>query len=155
MKARPYSPWVSRLYIFLIATLTITGFMQMPLAGRYFLTSVPGMAWTGDFFFVHKLHYVLAAGLLFLLGVVCVNWLLSWQDRLVVTGLGRVRVVIVAGIVISGLLRVYRNLPDVTLGPDLVMLIEWVHFGLVMVLGGVALFALLKKVSAYADRPSA
>lgn len=150
MRARPYSPWISRLYIAFVTALTLTGFMQMPLAKRYYITAIPGLAWTGDFFFVHKVHYVLAAGLLFLLGVVCINWFLHWQERIRLTALGKARVALMAGVVISGAFRVYRNLPGVTLDPDLVMLIEWVHFGFVMVLGGVALAALIKKASAYA-----
>ncbi len=151
MKARPYSAWITQFYIFVVGVLTFTGFMQMPLAKRYYITDIPGMAWTGDFFIVHKLHYVFAAMLLFLLGVVCMNWLLDWRDKLVLTPLGKARVAIVAGLVVSGALRVYRNLPDVTLDPDYVVAIEWVHFGLVMVLGGFALAALIKKVSAYAQ----
>jgi len=132
-----------------MAMLAFTGMMQMPLARRYFITDIPGMAWTGDFFIVHKLHYLFAAGLLFVVGVVVVNWLLSWRDKLTLTPLGLARVAILAGIIISGGFRVYRNMPDVTLNPALVMTIEWVHFGLVMVLGGVALAALVRKCSAY------
>ncbi len=152
MKARPYQRWISRLFIACVATLTVTGFLQMPLARRYYLTAIPGMAWTGDFFFVHRLHYILAALFLLLLGIVVVNWLLDWRHKLILTRLGTVRATIIAGIVLSGGLRVYRNLPGVTLGPGAVMTIEWVHFGLVMVLGGVALAALVKKASAYAVR---
>lgn len=152
MKARPYPRWISRLFIFSVAALTFTGFMQMPLAQRYYLVDIPGMAWTGDFFVVHKLHYVFAALFLFLLGMVAVNWLLEWKDRLILTRLGAARVTIVAGLVVSGALRVYRNLPDVTLSPAAIVTIEWVHLGLVMVFGGVALIALIKKSSAYAVR---
>lgn len=149
MKARPYSAWISRLYIFAMAALAFTGFMQMPLAQRYALVEIPGMAWTGDFFFVHKFHYILAAGLLFLLGVVCMNWLLEWKDKIRLTPLGKARVALVGAIVISGGLRVYRNLPDVTPDPAFIVTVEWIHFGSVMVLGGVALAALVRKASAY------
>lgn len=152
MKSRPYPRWISQLFIACVAALTFSGFMQMPLARRYFLTEIPGMAWTGDFFFVHRLHYILAAVFLFLLGVVAANWFLEWKDRLILTKLGAARVAVVAGLVVSGGLRVYRNLPGVTLDPVAILIIEWVHFGLVMVLGGFALAALLKRASAYAVR---
>ena len=150
MQARPYSPWISRLFIFAVATLAFTGFLQMPLARRYYLTEVPGMAWTGNFFMVHRIHYILAAVLLFVIGLVVVNWFFSWKDKLVLTKLGMARVAIVAGLVISGGLRVYRDLPGVTLDPMTIVTIEWVHLGLVMVLGGFALVSFLKKSSAYA-----
>jgi len=150
MKARPYSAWISRLFIAVMTMLACTGMLQMPLAKRYYLTEVPGMAWTGDFFIVHKLHYVFAALLLFLVGVVVVNWFMKWRDRLTFTPLGIARVAILAGIIMSGGFRVYRNLPDVTLDPWIVVSIEWVHFGLTMIMGGVALIALIRKCSAYA-----
>lgn len=152
MKARPYSSWITRVFIFVVGMLAFTGFMQMPLARRYYLTDVPGMAWTGDFFLVHKLHYGFAIVLLFLVGMVMIHWLMEWKDQLALTPLGMARVVILGGLIVSGGLRVYRNLPGVTMHPDLVMLVEWVHFGLVMVLGGVALAALIRKRSAYAIR---
>ncbi|WP_319584241.1 4Fe-4S ferredoxin [uncultured Pseudodesulfovibrio sp.] len=152
MKTRPYPAWISRLFILLVAALTFTGFMQMPLAKRYALTTVPGMAWTGDFFLVHKIHYVLGAILLFLVALVAVNWLKGWKDKLTLTGLGLARVVVVFGLVLSGLLRVYRNLPGVTLDPVAILAIEWVHLTLVMVLGVLALVALIRKASAYAVR---
>jgi len=150
MTVRPYPRWTSRLFIFCMAALAFTGGMQMPLARRYYLTDIPGMAWTGDFFLVHKLHYLFATLLLFLLGAVVVNWFLEWKDRLALTRLGMVRAGVVAGLVVSGGLRVYRNLPGVTLDPVVVVSIEWVHLGLGLVLGGLALAALLKKRSAYA-----
>jgi len=150
MKARPYPAWLSRLFIFSVAALTLTGFMQMPLAKRYYLTAVPGLAWTGDFYLVHKLHYILACLLLFVVGVVMANWFRSWRGKLRLTGLGAARVVAVAGLCISGGLRVYRNLPGVTLHPTTIVTIEWVHLSLVMVLGMLALVAVVRGCSAYA-----
>ncbi|XXJ20536.1 4Fe-4S ferredoxin [Desulfovibrio caledoniensis] len=152
MKTRPYPAWISRLFILLVAALTFTGFMQMPLAKRYALTTVPGMAWTGDFFLVHKIHYVLGAALLFLVALVVANWLKSWKNKLALTGLGLARAAVVGGLVASGLLRVYRNLPGVTLDPVWILTIEWAHLTLVMVLGVLALVAFIRKRSAYAVR---
>ncbi|HKI81962.1 MAG TPA: 4Fe-4S ferredoxin [Pseudodesulfovibrio sp.] len=152
MKTRPYPAWISRLFILLVATLTFTGFMQMPLAKRYALTTVPGMAWTGDFFLVHKIHYILGAALLFQVALVAANWLRSWKNELALTGLGLARVMVVGGLVLSGLLRVYRNLPGVTLDPVYILTIEWAHLILVMILGVLALVALVRKTSAYAVR---
>jgi hypothetical protein len=152
MKARPYPAWITRLFTFSVASLAFTGFMQMPLARRYYLTEVPGLAWTGDFYMVHKIHYLLAALLLFVVGLTVVNWLRVWKDALVLTRIGALRVAVVGGLVISGGLRVYRNLPDVTLDPATIVTIEWMHLGLVMVLGVVALIAIIRKSSAYAVR---
>jgi formate dehydrogenase gamma subunit len=40
-----------------ILLLFFSGFGQMPLYKRYMLTEVPGLAWTGDYWFTLKLHY--------------------------------------------------------------------------------------------------
>lgn len=149
MQVRPYSIWYTRAFLFLMGALAFTGMMQMPLAKRYYLTDVPGMAWTGDFYFVHKLHYVLAAMLLFVVALAAVNWLLEWKDKLQLTPLGLTRTIVLGGIIISGGFRVYRNMPGVTLDPAFVVTIEWVHLSLVMVMGVLALIAAIRKASAY------
>jgi len=150
MKTRPYPRWISRTFILSMAALGFTGMLQMPLAKRYALTEVPGMAWTGDFYLVHRLHYVFAAVLLFVVAVAAVNWWLGWRDRLALTRLGLARAAVLAGLLVSGGLRVYRNLPNVTLPPEAILAIEWTHLVLAMVMGGLALAALLRGVSAYA-----
>jgi hypothetical protein len=129
--------------------LTLTGMLQMPLAKRYYLTIVPGMAWTGDFYLVHKLHYLCASRLLFVVGLSVVSWFFFWKKRLNLTSLGRMRVSVLAGIIISGGFRIYRNMPNVTLDPYFILTIEWIHFGLVLVLGILALIAFLRHQSAY------
>jgi len=150
MTNRPYPRWISRLYILCMAALALTGMLQMPLAKRYALTEIPGLAWTGDFYLVHRLHYVFGAALLFLVALVAVNWLLAWKDRLILTRLGLARTAVLAGLLVSGGLRVYRNLPGVTLPPEAILAIEWVHLTLAMALGVLALAALVRRCSAYA-----
>ena len=44
--------------------LLFTGMLQLPLARRYFITDIPGMAWAGDFVFTLHLHY--AASVIFI-----------------------------------------------------------------------------------------
>lgn len=150
MTSRPYPRWISRLFILCMTALSLTGMMQMPLAKRYALTEIPGLAWTGDFYAVHRLHYVFGAALLFLAALVAVNWLLEWKDRLVLTRLGLARAAVLAGLLASGGLRVYRNLPGVTLPPEAILAIEWTHLILAMAMGVLALTALVRKCSAYA-----
>jgi hypothetical protein len=152
MRARPYPAWITGLFVFSMAMLAVTGMLQMPLAKRYALTEIPGLAWTGDFFLVHRLHYLFAALLLFVVGLVAIHWLLEWRGRLALSPLGAVRTAMVGGLILSGGLRVYRNLPGVTLDPAVIVTIEWVHLLLCMALGAVALTALLLKRSAYAGR---
>jgi hypothetical protein len=152
MKARPYPAWITKTFIFAMTALAATGMLQMPLAKRYFVSEIPGLAWTADFFIVHKLHYIFAALLLFVVALVAVHWLLDWRKRLTLSALGVARVSILCGLIFSGGMRVYRGLPDVTLNPDIVVAIEWLHLTLSMVMGVVALVALIMKQSAYTRR---
>lgn len=45
--------------------LIITGMFEMPLAKRYKIVDIPGFAWTGDFYFNLKMHYIFAFFLVF------------------------------------------------------------------------------------------
>ena len=45
--------------------LIVSGMLQMPMAQRYKIVQVPGLAWTADFHFTLSLHYYAAALLLF------------------------------------------------------------------------------------------
>ncbi|MBG0790450.1 MAG: 4Fe-4S ferredoxin [Desulfovibrionaceae bacterium] len=152
MKARPYPRWISRLFILLAGVLAVTGFMQMPITKRYYLSDLPGMAWSANFYTVHRVHYVLAALFLLLLGIVAANWFRAWRGKLALTGFGWARIAVVAALVVSGGFRVYRNLPGVTLDPSLVLAIDWVHLIAAVLLGVLALAALIARRSAYAVR---
>jgi cytochrome b subunit of formate dehydrogenase len=38
--------------------LVLSGMFEMPMANRYYISSVPGLAWSGDYFVSLKVHYV-------------------------------------------------------------------------------------------------
>jgi cytochrome b subunit of formate dehydrogenase len=38
--------------------LVLSGMFEMPMASRYYISSVPGLAWSGDYFVSLKVHYV-------------------------------------------------------------------------------------------------
>lgn len=123
---------VFRLTVFALA---FTGFAQMPIFARYYLADVPGFAWTADYYFNHVAHYVLAMVLLAILG-----WRLpgvlrrpSWPAMDVAVGLCWV------GIVLTGMIRVMKNQPDIHFSPTLVMWVDWTHLALVVVLAPLAL----------------
>jgi len=117
------------LYRWTVALLAISGIAQMPIFKRYYIADVPGLAWTADFILTHRLHYLGAAVLLF--------WL---ARRLAArTPVGRARLAILAALVLTGLARVFKNMPDVSLPPTAVMLIDWTHLGAAMALGLAAL----------------
>lgn len=49
-----------------IFALMLSGFMQMPLAKRYYIDTIPGLDWTSDFLITLNIHYVAAMVLIFI-----------------------------------------------------------------------------------------
>ena len=152
MRTSPVSRWYARVFILLVAVLTVSGLAQMPIFKRYYVADLPGLGWLADYWFTHKLHYVAAAGLLAFLGYAWVRWLGRWRLGLRLTVLARVRLVLLALIVGTGVLRMIKNQPGMSFSPDLTMVVDWTHLGFVLLLGLTALGAVLTGRSAYLVR---
>lgn len=135
----PVTRRVSWAYGLCVALLGLTGMMQMPIAKRYRIAEVPGLAWLGDFWLTHRMHYLAAVVLLFIMGYALTRWVLEWRQSWELTALGRVRALVLAGLVATGAVRVLKNLPDVNFSPNPIMLVDWAHLGLAFALGLIAL----------------
>lgn len=124
-------------YRAMVAVLAVSGVAQMPIFKRYRIADVPGLAWTADYAFTHWLHYLAAAVLLF------------WLGRLLADGgvkrLGSARAAILAILAVTGVVRVLKNLPDVSFSPLTTMLTDWVHLAAAMALGVAALIMFFKR----------
>lgn len=143
MKREPVSARMARLYLLLVALLALTGMMQMPIASRYRIAAIPGLAWLGDFWLTHKLHYAAAAGLLFVASYLATRWVLEWRRDFALTSLGFLRAAVVLLLILTGAVRVLKNLPEVSFAPDPTMLVDWAHLGLAFLLGLIALSRLV------------
>lgn len=141
--------WFRLFFVATVALLAFTGFGQMPLYGRYYLTSVPGLGWAGDFYFTHLLHYAGAAVLLGLMAYVCVHFMGLFAGRFTLTSSGWLRLALYAGLVATGVTRVLKNQPDIFFSPLTVLAVDWVHLGLAMLLGVTALVVRLTGKGAY------
>ena len=139
----PVSGRVAKAYVFLVGLLALSGIMQMPIASRYRIATIPGLAWLGDFWLTHKLHYLGAVGLLTLTSYVATRWILEWRHEYALTPLGVVRTGVVLLLILTGAVRVLKNLPDISFAPDPTMWVDWAHLGLALLLGLVALTRLV------------
>ncbi len=137
---RPVSRLVAWFYVACVALLALTGTMQMPIASRYRIVAVPGLGWLGDFWLTHKLHYLGAALLLFLTAYVVTRWALEWRRTHALTALGWTRAAVLGLLIVTGAVRVLKNLHGVNFSPQPVMLVDWAHLGLAFLLGGLALW---------------
>lgn len=121
-------------YRIMIFMLTLTGMAQMPIFKRYYIADIPGLGWLAAFYVTHYLHYLFAILLLALLGYLVTAYLLTGKNRRPVSSSGYVRMLILAGLVVSGLLLVIRNLPGYFFSPEMIIVLNICHMGLVVAL---------------------
>jgi heme A synthase len=133
-------------YLLVLLILVFTGFGQMPIFKRYYLADIPGLGWTADFYTTHMIHYIGASLLLGLIAYATADFLLSKRRDYSLSGSAYVRMILLAGLVGTGILRVFKNLPDVTFSPDFTLVIDISHLALtVLFLFSALLFMFLKK----------
>lgn len=139
-------------------SLLITGMFELPLANRYYITSVPGLGWSGDFVTTLTFHYAasvvfIAASVFHLLyhGILGERGMLPRagdlkmsvevvksffgkapeppfhkylpEQRLAYAGMA----VIIAILILSGLVKTYKNLYAPDMSYALVLWATWVH----------------------------
>ena len=136
---------VKRVFILTVAVLAFTGFGQMPIFKRYYISDIPGMAWSADFYFTHFLHYIGAAVLLGLFAYFIMDYILSGRKRFRLTPSAYLRIILLAGIVATGIFRVFKNMPDVLFSPAFTVFIDISHLGFAMAYLFVALVLAVMK----------
>ena len=124
--------WLKWSYIGIFIVMAFTGFGQMPIFKRFYISDIPGMGWSADFYATHYVHY-LGAILLFVLLAYCVtDYLIQGRSKVRLTASAYVRIVLLGGIVVTGIFRVLKNLPDVLFSPGFTMFIDIAHLGFMM-----------------------
>ncbi|MGE4299146.1 MAG: FeS-binding protein [Desulfovibrionaceae bacterium] len=136
--SRILTPLQARLFGLATAFLALTGFAQMPIFKRYYIADLPGLGWLAQFYTTLALHYAAATLFLFLAAYALARYLAS---RPALAPYALVRAACIAGLVLTGLMRVAKNLPGLHWGPTLTMLVDWTHLGLVLAWGVAALVA--------------
>jgi heme A synthase len=147
------SPWsysntkfFRRLYAFLLLVMAFTGFGQMPIFKRYYVSEIPGMGWAADFYLTHTLHYLGAIVLFALFAYVITDFLLKGKNHDRLTASAYVRLALLGGLVVTGIFRVFKNLPDVSFSPGFTLFIDLAHLGFVMLFGIAALLFMIFKL---------
>ena len=134
-------------YLYLVSAIILgfTGFGQMPIYKRYYISDIPGMAWSADFYITHLVHYVFAALLLGITAYVVSNYVLTQRKRNALTTSGTVRSVIVAGLILSGILLVIYNFSGVSLPMWAATTMLLTHLGFAMALIVAGLIVIIRK----------
>jgi hypothetical protein len=133
------------LYVLTLIVMGFTGFGQMPIFKRYYIADIPGMGWAAKFYLTHYIHYLGAIFLLGLMAYVILDYILSGRKKVSLTASAYVRIALLGGIVVTGIFRVMKNLPDVVFSPGFTLFVDISHLGFMMVYLFSALFFLIIK----------
>ena len=99
---------------------------------RYYLSDVPGLGWTSDYTLTHLIHYLGAIFLLAFIAYQILDYFLAGRKEYRLTGAAYVRIALLAGIVVTGILRVIKNLPDYSFSPGFTLFFDIAHLGFMM-----------------------
>jgi len=133
------------IYGFTFFFLVLSGFGQMPVYKRYYISDIPGLAWLSQFYVTHMIHYIASAVLIALAVYVLISFILHGAGR--ITTFGYLKIFILAGLIISGIFMVIRNLSGVYLGHNLIIVFNLIHLALCMMLMAVSFYTLITKKS--------
>ena len=133
------------IYMVNLFFLALTGFGQMPIYKRYYMSDIPGFSWLANFMTTRYVHYLAAVLLLALLAYIVLDFLVLKRKNLKISATGYVRIVLLAGIVITGILFVIKNFPLYLFSPNVIILLNLCHLGFVMAFLLVSLYCTLFK----------
>ena len=132
-------------YLITILFLSLTGFGQMPIFKRYYIADIPGFGWLAEFFITHYIHYLAAILFLAFSAYMIIDYLLSKRKFRLMTASGYVRSALLAGILVSGVFLVLRNLAGSNFSSGFIIFLDLCHLGLVMAFLFVSLYCLVNK----------
>jgi len=127
------------IYGITMAVMAFTGFGQLPIFKRYYISAIPGMAWSSDFYITLFIHYLGAILLTGLLAYAVTDHALARRRFARLTASGYVRALLLAGILGTGVFRVLKDLPAVDFSPVFTRVIDVSHLVLMVAYGAAAL----------------
>ena len=133
------------LYLISIFLMALTGFGQMPIYKRYYMSDIPGLGWLANFYTTRYVHYLGAALLLGLLSYFFFDYFLLRRNNLKITMTGYLRIALLSGIVVTGVLFVVKNFPVHYLSHEFIIALNLIHLGFVMAFLLVGLYCLISK----------
>lgn len=128
------SKFIKRLSILLITIMALTGAGQMPIFKRYYIADIPGLGWTGDYYITHVMHYSGAVLLIALAAYLSAEYYLKHRSNLSLSKTGWVRIIILSGLFLSGILKVISSQKGVYFGKTTLISLDLIHTVLMFIL---------------------
>ena len=133
------------MYVLTVFLMALTGFGQMPIYKRYYLSDIPGLGWLANFWTTRYVHYAGAAMLLAIIAYLIVHYVVLNRRQLRLTFSGYLRGALLLGIVTTGVLFVVKNFPVFVFSPEFIIALNLSHLGFVMAFLIVNLYCLIFK----------
>ena len=135
--------WIYGVVLFF---LVFSGFGQMPLYKRYYLTDIPGMKWAADFYNTHYIHYVAAILFLAFIFYKGAEYLLILRKTQRVTISGYIRAAWIAGMVLTGACLVINNFTGAWFSTGFIIFLDLAHLGFLMLMFVTAVYCKIRKM---------
>lgn len=142
------------IYGLILFFITLSGFAQMPIFARYYISDIPGLGWLAQFYVTHTIHYIMAALLLALSAYVGMDAVLgrklsvSRQNPFTkgeLTRTGWVKLISLAGLIVTGCFMVVKNLSGIYFSHNVIISLDLLHLVFCMVLLGATLYSKIRK----------
>lgn len=121
--------WLLWLYGTAAIISLFTGFGNMPLWGRYYIADIPGLGWSGNFYFNLQVHLLIGAVLLSLAVVFLIAHIYTRRDGARLSPSGGVRATLLVLALLSGLLLAVRNLSGIRFPFEFQVGLVFFHMG--------------------------
>ena len=145
-RTHPHPKSLRYVYVLTLLVLTFTGFGQMPIYRRYYISDIPGLGWSADFHTTHLIHYLGAILLIALFTFIIADYFLSRHNGFHLSKSAYARLFFLGGLVVTGVIRVIKNLPEVFLSPGFILAVDILHLVFAMLfLISALLFLIFKK----------
>ena len=118
------------LYLAAMAAVFFTGFGNMPLYQRYYVTDLPGFGWAANFMTNVEVHYMAGAVLLALAAYFIVSWIFLRKEGLRLSRTGRIRAIVLGLALLTGLAMAVKNLSGVVYPLPLLIAMNFLHMSL-------------------------
>ena len=137
----------TRQYIYGITLffITLSGFAQMPIFKRYYIADIPGLGWLAQFYVTHIMHYIAAIVLIALVTYILIDFIFNRSRLIKITGIGYFGILVLAGLIVTGILMVVKNLSNIYFGHITVIVLDLTHLSLCMMLLFVSFYSLIRK----------
>ena len=137
----------TRQYIYGITLffITLSGFAQMPIFKRYYIADIPGLGWLAQFYVTHIMHYIAAIVLIALVTYILIDFIFNRSRLIKITGIGYFGILVLAGLIVTGILMVVKNLSNIYFGHITVIVLDLTHLSLCMMLLFVSFYSVIRK----------